>query len=54
MLDNFGVNPNLLQSMKRQVHKVNAELTLEKLDKIKIDYSFGSLVRFAEMVSNAI
>ena len=42
------VDPKLLRNMKNLVHKFRAELTLEQLDKIKIDDSFGSLVRFAE------
>ena len=37
-----------MRCIKRQVTKIRAELTLEQLDKIKIDDSFGSLSRFAE------
>ncbi len=42
------VNPKLLWNMKRQVVKIRAELTLEQLDSVKIDDSFGSLVCYAE------
>jgi hypothetical protein len=41
------VDPKVLSNMKRQVVKVRAELTLEQLDRIKIDDSFGSLVWYA-------
>ncbi len=34
--------------MKKLVHKFCSELTFEQLDTIKIDDSFGSLVRYAE------
>ncbi len=42
------ISLKLLRNMKRQVVKVIAELTLEQLDTVKIDDSFGSLVCYAE------
>jgi hypothetical protein len=45
---NKRISPKLLRNMKRQVVKVRAELTLEQLDSVKIDDSFGSLVRYAD------
>ncbi len=37
-----------LRSLQRRVVKVRAELTLEQLDALAIDDSFGSLVRYAD------
>jgi hypothetical protein len=42
------VSPKLLRCLQRKVVKVRAELTLEQLDALAIDDSFGSLVRYAE------
>ena len=41
------VAPNLLRNMKYRVFKVKAELTMQQLDAIKIDDSFGSLQSYA-------
>ena len=35
-------------SLQRKVVKVRAELTLEQLDALTIDDSFGSLIRYAD------
>ena len=42
------VGPKLMRCLQRRVVKVRAELTLEQLDQLAIDDSFGSLVRYAE------
>ncbi len=41
------IDPKPLRNMKYQVVKARAELTLEQLDEIKIDDSYGSLVLYS-------
>jgi hypothetical protein len=42
------ISPSLMRALQRRVVKVRAELTLEHLDDLAIDDSFGSLLRYAE------
>ena len=42
------VNPKLVRSVRRAVQAYRAELTLEQLNDLRIDDSFGSLVRFSD------
>jgi hypothetical protein len=42
------ISPSLMQSLQRKVVKVRAGLTLEQLDALAIDGSFGSLVHYAD------
>ncbi len=42
------ISPSSMRSLQRKVVKVRAESTLERLDALTIDDSFGSLIRSAD------
>ena len=42
------ISPKLMRCLQRKVVKVRSELTLEQLDDLAIDDSFGSLLRYAD------